>query len=242
MHNDNVDAMRLRWVQKTSNSPFNVDQLEKEEKRRTYLEEKERQREVEKWRSKLVLNMTGKAALGIANRERVKSLDNQQRLALTLRQTINDDKQINAEKLILNHMLLEEISTIKKKLPNLPVPEDLFGDEIQQDAKLLESSDHTLMKEFLSKTKKSHTSSSPSRHRYRGTNRSVSPSQSSSSLSETRPTPNNGGANSLPSSARPIDSERSVETTDSSGVYHAPFATMQTLEEELGQMSLGDFR
>lgn len=167
MHNDNMEAMRQRWVTKMAKSPYTVDQLQREEHRRTTLEEREYQREMDEWRSKLVLSMSGKASLGLVTKERMKKLDNEQRLAVSLRQTMKDEKQISAEKQILNHMLLEEINAIKKRLPNMPVPDDLFKEDLEADNQLFESSDHSLVRSFVSKTRNSRSPSPTSLSRHR---------------------------------------------------------------------------
>jgi hypothetical protein len=227
--------MRLRWVQKLTNSPYNVDQMQREEHRRISLEEREIQREDNIWRSKFVSNMTGKATEGILNRDRMRALNNEQRLAVALRQTINDDKLINAEKVILDHMLLEEIDAIKRRLPNMPVPNDLFQNEFEEDSKLHELSDHSLVRSFAERSRTRHFLSKSS------ASRTTVPHDTVSSSIATHPSsaknlPKDNTAK-IPLSGRPIESERSIDT-DLSGNYEAPGRTMQNLEDELRQLSI----
>lgn len=124
--------MVKRWEEKMSSSPYGVNQLEKEEKRRITTEEREAQQALDQWRSKLVLSMTGKAALGVAQaKEAKKTANNEQKLALALRQTRKDEATIKLEHKILDTMLLEEVMAVKRKFPNMPVPEHLFQEELQ---------------------------------------------------------------------------------------------------------------
>lgn len=129
----NYRSMVHRWEKKLANSPYLANQVELAEQRQAHFEEWEREKRSRAERQKLVLSLSGKAAVGLASEDRIKSFDAGTKLAISLRQTLRVKETIAAEHKLLNHMLLEEVSAIKRSFPSASIPDDLFKEDLEAD-------------------------------------------------------------------------------------------------------------
>jgi hypothetical protein len=113
-------GMISRWVDKSKNSPFAVDQLATDDQRVAKRNEYLQQKKIYDDKVRMVEAMTGKAenVLGkVTLSSPVHSIDEKTKLALRYRQSLLDTNVIGREKNALNKMLEDELAFIAESFP-----------------------------------------------------------------------------------------------------------------------------
>ncbi len=119
-HENKFKDMVARWDVKTKDSPFRVNQFEKEERRLRAVAKREYNKSVEDYRNETIDSMIGTRRFDAYNIDTAYLVDDSTvKLALALRKQVNDNAIVKRERGTLDQMIDIQYSEMKQKFPTV---------------------------------------------------------------------------------------------------------------------------